>query len=236
MLTAQRPLRVAVLTSRRAPGLTELLAERGDLYQIVCVLPSEEDPDARLEAADVPVVPNLIRRFYARGHVELSDLAVRRAYDRRTVRLLAPHAPDLLLMSSYLYIVTEPLLSAYSGRIVNVHGSDLARLGPDGRPLYPGLRAVRDAIAAGETETRASSHIVTEAIDAGPILRRSRPYPVAPVAAALRAAGAQHALNAYAYAHQEWMLLTAWGPLLLDAVARFAAGAKLVGAAAEAVS
>ncbi|MGH9366815.1 MAG: phosphoribosylglycinamide formyltransferase [Thermoanaerobaculia bacterium] len=237
MLTGRRPLRVAVLTSRRAPGLSELLAERGGLFEIVCVLATEEAFfDARLEAADVPVVPNLIRRFYSWRHVGLSDLVARHSYDRRTVRLLAPYGPDLLLMSSYLYIATEPLLAAYPGRIINVHGSDLARRGPDGRPLYPGLRAVRDAIAAGETETRATSHLVTADLDAGPILRRSRPFPVSPLAARLRAAGADHALNAYAFAHQEWMLATAWGPLLLDAAACFAAGSQRAGAAAEAVS
>jgi formyltetrahydrofolate hydrolase len=126
-------------------------------------------------------------------------------------------------------------LRAYPGRIVNVHGSDLARRGADGRPLYPGLRAVRDAIRAGELETRATSHVVTEDLDAGSILRRSRPFPVPPLVAALSAAGAGHAVNAYAYAHQEWMLATAWGPLLLDAIAG-AAGASRLGRPAEALS
>jgi formyltetrahydrofolate hydrolase len=122
----------------------------------------------------------------------------------------------------------------YPGRIVNVHGSDLTRTDSEGRPLYPGLRAVRDAIAAGESETRATSHVVTEALDAGPILRRSRPFPVSPMIADLRFAGARHAVNAYAHAHQEWMLLTAWGPLLLDAVARFSgAGRQAPALAAE---
>lgn len=234
MLTPPGPLRVAVLTSRRAPGLCELLEARGDRFDVVCVLTTEEDfPNAATQAVGIPVVPNLIRRFYAWTRAGLSDLAVRRAYDLRTVRLLAPFRPDLLLMSSYLYIVTEPLLSAYPGRIVNVHGSDLARTGSDGRPLYPGLRAVRDAISAGEAETRATSHVVTEALDAGPILRRSRPYPVAPLVEALRRAGARHAVNAYAHAHQEWMLRTAWGPLLLDAVARFAGDRRVAAASAE---
>jgi len=237
MLNAHRPLRVAILTSRRAPGLAELVAERGALFHLVGVLSTEEDfADARLQAAGVPVVRNPIRGFYALQRAALSDLAVRRAFDRRTVRLLAPLRADLVLLSSYLYIATEPLLTAYAGRLVNVHGSDLARRAPDGRPLYPGLRAVRDAIAAGELETRATSHLVTAALDDGPILRRSRPFPVSPLAAELRAAGARHALNAYAYAHQEWMLATAWGPLLLDAIARAAGAPADLGRRSEAVS
>jgi phosphoribosylglycinamide formyltransferase-1 len=235
MLTGHDPLRVAVLTSRRAPGLRDLLEARDASFRIVCVLATEEEfRDASLEAAGIPIVPNLIRRFYAWMRTGLGDLELRRRYDERTARLLAPHRPDLLLMSSYLYIATEPLLSVYPGRIVNVHGSDLTRTDSEGRPLYPGLRAVRDAIAAGESETRATSHVVTEALDAGPILRRSRPFPVSPMIADLRFAGARHAVNAYAHAHQEWMLLTAWGPLLLDAVARFSgAGRQAPALAAE---
>jgi folate-dependent phosphoribosylglycinamide formyltransferase PurN len=224
MLSEGRPLRVAALASRRAPGLKDLLALRDARYEIVCVLSSEEDfADAALaRAAGVPLLSHPIGRFY-RGHQsDLRDLRRRRYYDRATERLLARHRPDLVLFAGYLYIVTRPLLDAYPGRLVNVHGSDLARRTPDGRPLYPGLRAVRDAIRAGETETRATAHIVTEALDDGPILLRSRAFPVAPVAAALRAAGADHALNAYAYAHQEWMLSAAWGPLLAGAVRLFA--------------
>jgi len=237
MLNSHRPLRVAVLTSRRVPGLAELLAERGALFDLAGVLSTEADfSDARLEAAGVPLIRNPIRAYYSWRRAALPDLAVRRAFDRRTVRLLEPLRPDLVLLSSYLYVATPPLLSAYPGRIVNVHGSDLARRSADGSPLYPGLRAVRDAIRAGEPETRATSHLVTDELDAGPMLRRSRPFPVAPLVGPLRAAGAEHALNAYAYAHQEWMLATAWGPLLLDAIARAAGEAAGLGPAWEAVS
>ena len=100
------------------------------------------------------------------------------------------------------------MLEAFPDRIVNVHGSDLARTGARGRPLYAGLRAVRDAIRAGEPETRATAHFVTERLDEGPILLRSRPFPVSPLVADLRRRGLAHALKAYAFAHQEWMLET----------------------------
>jgi len=224
MLTPKRPLRVAVLASRRAPGLSDLLALRDASFEIVCVLSSEEDfADAALpRASGVPLLSHPIGRFYRWQKADLRDLRQRRYYDRATERLLARYRPDLVLLSGYLYIVTRPLLDAHPGRLVNVHGSDLARRTPEGRVLYPGLRAVRDAIRAGETETRATAHVVTEALDDGPILLRSPAFPVAPVAAALRAAVADHALNAYAYAHQEWMLLAAWGPLLAGAVRLFA--------------
>jgi phosphoribosylglycinamide formyltransferase-1 len=218
MLT-DRP-RVAVLFSRRCPGLQSLLAgHRRRDFDLIAVLVSDGGlPDrGALGAARVAVLDHAIRDFY--GNRPLSDLARRREFDERTVGLLAPLRPDFVLLSSYLYLLTEPMLEAYPGRIANVHGSDLLRKGAGGRPLYPGLRAVRDAIAAGEAETRATAHVVTERLDDGPILLRSRPFPVAPFVGDLRLRGLAHAVNAYAFAHQEWMLSTAWGPLLTDSVA-----------------
>ena len=43
---------------------------------------------------------------------------------------------------------------------------------------------------------------------------------VSPLVAELRRGGNLHAVNAYAYAHEEWMLATAWGPLLTGAIPR----------------
>lgn len=226
MLTG--PLRVAVLSSHRAPGLADLLADaRGSgLYDVVCGIATEEDfADAGAYASrGVPFHLHPIRSFYKQRGCRLTDLAPRPEYDRGLLALLEPYGPDIVLLSSYLYILTEPFLEVFPGRIVNVHGSDLTRLGPDGRPLYPGLRAVRDAIEAGERETFATAHVVTEKLDEGPPLARSSPYPVAPFVGELLARGKTRAVHAYAHAHQEWMLDTAWGPLLTDAV-------RIVGAA-----
>jgi phosphoribosylglycinamide formyltransferase 1 len=219
--------RVAVLCSRRCPGLESLFAghRRGNFELVVFVVSDGGLPDREPFArAGVAVRDHTIRAFYA-GR-PLSDLARRREFDERTVALLEPHRPDFVLLSSYLYRLTEPMLEAYPGRVANVHGSDLLRKGGDGRPLYTGLRAVRDAIAAGEGETRATAHVVTEKLDDGPILRCSRPFPVSPFVAELRRRGLSHAVHAYAFSHQEWMLETAWGPLLTDSVALLAGRAR----------
>jgi folate-dependent phosphoribosylglycinamide formyltransferase PurN len=230
--------RVAVLFSSRCPGLASLLAgHRRRQFDLACALTSEDDFSGRhcLPSLRIPLLTHPIREFYARAGRPLADLATRREYDRRSVALLAPYRPDLLVLSSYLYLLTDPVLEAWPARIVNVHGSDLRRTRPDGRPLYPGLRAVRDAIRAGEKETRATAHIVTAELDAGPILLRSRPFPISPMADDLRRVGATRALSAYAHAHQEWMLETAWGPLLTNAIALLAGQRAQRGAAPPAL-
>lgn len=222
MLSPARPLRVAVLCSRRAPGLLDLLGDprHGSLYDVVCCLTTEEafEGQSGVEARAIPCVAHPLRRFYRARGAALWDLGVRREYDAATVERLAPFQPELIALSSYLFILTGPMLAAYLGRIVNVHHADLTLRDASGRPRYPGLRAVRDAILAGEAETRATSHLVTEALDDGPLLLRSWAFPVAPLARDVLAWGARDILHAYAFAHQEWMLRSAWGPLLAGSI------------------
>ncbi len=228
MLKPPHRLRVALLASHRAPGVGDLLADplRGSLYELSVVLGSAEDlrDAAAIEAAGVPAVIHSYRHFCARSHCRSGDLAARREYDRQSAEILRVFQPDLILLSGYLLILTRPMLSAYSNRIVNIHGSDLTAGSPSGVPPYPGLRAVEHAIFAGERETRATAHRVTDAVDAGHPLLRSRAFPVSPLAEAARARGDTRMLKAYAFAHQEWMLHEAWGPLCKSVIRLAAAG------------
>ena len=130
---------------------------------------------------------------------------------------MRPYAVEAVL-AGYLLILTAPMLEAFDGRIINVHHSDLLRRTPEGRARYPGLRAVRDAIRAGERETRATAHVVTAQLDEGPVLVQSSAYPVPPVAAWAREREDWDLLKAVVWAHQEWMLRDAWGPLLAGAL------------------
>ena len=212
------PLRVALLCSRRAPGLEFLLdrdPRRGKIYDIVALVTSDPECTAHVRSGDgPPLLVNDIRAFYTRAGTRLSDLGPRPDYDRGTVRLLEPFKPDLVVLCGYLHIVTPPLLDAYSGRMVNIHDSDL--------PRYPGLHATRDAVIAGERETRSSVHVVVPEVDAGPGLFRSWPFPVHELVDAARREGKTDILKAYAYAQREWMMVASWGPLLAAAIDAFA--------------
>lgn len=230
MLTTTRPLRVAVLCSRRAPGLAHLLASdpaRGTAFDIVAVVTSESAcPEADLlDARGTAQVVHDIRAFYdARTSKVYRDFVTRRAYDRATVDLLAPFAPDLVLLDGYLYLLTRPMLEAYPNRILNLHFSDLTIRRADHRPAYVGIRAVRDALADGQIETSATVHLVNDEPDGGAPVVRSWHFPVSPLVARARQWHATDMLKAYAYAHQEWMIREASGPVLSAALALVAAG------------
>lgn len=224
MLSGPSRLRVALLCSRGAPGLAHLLADpaRGRSYDLVACLTAEDAfaQHGALQAHGIPCLRHPIRGFYRWQGAPLGDMGLRRDFDAGTLRLLEPCAPDLLVLSSYLYVLTEPVLAAFPGRIVNVHHADMA----PGARAYPGLRAVRDAILAGETETRATAHVVTPQLDAGPLLLRSWPFPVAPLASQALAWGALDVVKTYATAHEQWMLRASFGPLLAGSIALFAEG------------
>lgn len=227
----QRPLRVGVLCSRRAPGLMYLLAcapDRGRTFDIVCCLTSEQTfaEEVRVERRGIPVVPHPIHEFFSeRGASIARDREVRAAFDAETVERLEPYRPDLLLLDGYLYLVTGPILRAYAARILNLHFADLTLRREDGGPRFPGIRAVRDAIAAGCTETRATVHLVDACADAGPPIVRSWPFPVPPLVEALRVREAADAAKACISAHQQWMMRTVSGPLLASALRLVATGA-----------
>jgi folate-dependent phosphoribosylglycinamide formyltransferase PurN len=228
MLSA-RPRRIAVLCSGRAPGLLHLLprSDAAREWRIACCLTSEdrfefEDDVAR---SGVPIIHHAIHRYYAEhaSDARLSDRNVRQAFDAETVKLLDGYQPDLVILAGYLWLLTQPMLTRFENRIINVHHADLLLRSASGAVRYPGLRAVRDAILAGERETRCTAHLVTDRLDEGPILARSAPFPVPEIAAWARSHGEHDVLRRVIWAHQEWMLRAAFGPLMeraLDSLAQ----------------
>lgn len=227
-LDAPGPLRVAVLCSARAPGLGEILRRSGEAgapYRLVACVTSDAGcrEEELLSDSGVPLRTVDLRAFYDERGAPISDRSVRAEYDRRVLEAMADARPDALILCGYLYVVTSVLLDAFPGRVVNIHHSDLLRTGSDGRPLYRGLRAVRDAVLAGETETRSTVHLATAEVDEGPILARSEPFPLHPLLVEdARRRGQKDVLKAYAYAHREWMMAESWGPLLDRALERLA--------------
>jgi folate-dependent phosphoribosylglycinamide formyltransferase PurN len=235
------PMRVGVLYSRRAPGLRHLLEDdpnRGTQYEIVCCLASDDSPAEKALAAShgIPVIVHPIRRFLLDRACRLSDPSGRAAYDATMVERLASYRLDLVLLTSYLYAITEPMLSCFQHRIINVHHGDLTRRDRDGRARFIGLRAVRDAVHAGECETRATVHLVTSEIYQGPPFLRSWAFPVSPLAHDALTWGATDMLKAYVHAHEEWMIHSTWGRLLTGALELIATGRLDLAALARAMT
>lgn len=230
LVDADRPIRVAVLASEGDARLRYLLADdpnRGAVYELAGAVVNVAGSDAArvMESHAVPVDVCDIHEFYDERDATLEDMRVRRAFDARTAELLAGYDPDLVVLAGYLHILTDPLLDRFFPAIVNAHHADLTIRDEVGRPVYTGLRSVEDAIRAGESSTRETTHVVTEDVDKGPIVARSRPFAVhRELVDEALARGDEDAFSAYVYAHRRWMLREGGGRTLAKTIELVADG------------
>ena len=93
----------------------------------------------------------------------------RLVYDRLLVDELRRHAVDLVCLAVFMRLLSAEFVSAFPGRILNIHPSLL--------PAFPGMDAQRQALEYGVKITGVTVHFVTRELDAGPILMQ-RPVPV----------------------------------------------------------
>lgn len=223
------PLRAGVLTSSRAPGLERLLersTKPGAPYRVAAVVasdPASEALDAVREAG-VPAAVHDPEAFCERIGTSTGDRQARRAHDRAVARTLRRAGAEAVVMCGYLWIATPALLSAFPDRVLNIHDADLTIRDEEGIPVYRGLRSTREAVRAGEPETRTTVHLATERVDVGPPVLLSRAFPVHPMTEDARRWEAEDLLSAYAYAQREWMMHACWGAMLDRALELLARG------------
>jgi folate-dependent phosphoribosylglycinamide formyltransferase PurN len=209
------------MCSARSPGLPDLLGlQMPGNAVVVGVITSDPSSTALPDTAgaQVPCFVHDIREFYRRESAKLTDLGLRPDYDAATARILRELDAEVVVLCGYLHILTAPVLDLFPNRLINIHDSDLLVTGEDGLPRYRGLRSTRDAILAGEPETRSTIHLVRPAVDVGPALLRSWSFPVHRLAVDAVEWNAAPLLKAYAYAQREWMMRAAWGRMLLSAL------------------
>ena len=217
------PLRIALLTSQQVTGVERLLADpnRGSLWELSIVIGSEPElaGAALLEDAHVPVELRPIRLVPA-----FRNLRAREDYDQDLGDLLARLSVDYILLDGWQYILTEAVTARFPGKIFAIHDADFSIRD---RAVYSGPHAVRDAILAGESETRSSVYLVTREVAKGPLFLLGAPYAVAPMARDARERGDIGFLYAYAELHRSWMR-AGWGAMLARALELLAGGTTTV--------
>ena len=95
----------------------------------------------------------LSQKFF--DSAEQRDVAMRDFFNQ--------HGVELVVDAGYDRVHSRPFLDAFEGRIINVHPSLLPAFGG-------GMDAVERALASGAKVTGATVHVVTDDLDAGPIL------------------------------------------------------------------
>ena len=147
---------VAVLVSRTSHCFYDLLmrSEEGKLGGKV-VLAVGNHPDLE-EVADRFRVP-----FYC--------LPTRRSGDpeqeQALLELLGHHHIDLVVLARYMRILSEKVISAYPGKIINIHHAFL--------PAFQGGNPYLQAWERGVKMIGATAHYATVDLDEGPIIEQS---------------------------------------------------------------
>lgn len=156
LLVTQPPLRLAVMASGTGSNFEALARACGDgrLHgQVVVLAVNRADCGARERAERLGIPCEVI------DHRQQPS---REALDRALIGLFAAHRVDLVVMAGWMRIVTPVLIGAFPERLVNIHPSLL--------PSFRGADGVGQALAAGVTLAGCTAHLVTEEVDAGPIL------------------------------------------------------------------
>ena len=149
-------IRIAVLVSGRGSNLQAIIDSIENKYlqaQISVVISDIADAYALVRARTHGI--NAI-------HIDPKKFATKEAYETEILNVFSSHNVQLVLLAGYMKILGKTLLTAYKGRILNIHPALL--------PSFPGLHAQEQAIKHGVKVAGCTVHFVDEELDGGPII------------------------------------------------------------------
>jgi phosphoribosylglycinamide formyltransferase-1 len=159
-------IRVGVLISGRGSNMSALMAAATGPecpFEIALVLSNKPDAGGLAVACEAGIEARCIdQRDFPKdreGHERALDAALREA------------GCEVVALAGYMRVLTPFLVSAWQGRMINIHPSLL--------PKYPGLDTHRRAIDSGDPDAGCTVHLVTEGVDEGPIIGQAR-VPILP--------------------------------------------------------
>ena len=157
-------LRLVVLISGGGSNLRALLDASDDAEFPARVVAIGDDRDAEgLAHAEEFGIPSFVVPFGA--------FDSREAWGDELLDQLRQWEADLVILSGFMRLLPPRVVEALSPALLNTHPAYL--------PEFPGAHAVRDALAAGVTETGASVIVVDNGVDTGPVVAQRR-VPVLP--------------------------------------------------------
>jgi phosphoribosylglycinamide formyltransferase-1 len=154
--SSSRPRCFGILISGRGSNMEALVraARAGRIPATPSVVISNEADAKGLATAASFGVPTAV--------FDHRDSPTREEHDRRVLDRLREHEVELVCLAGYMRLLSPLFVSAYPGRIMNIHPSLL--------PAFPGLHAQRKAVRYGVKVSGCTVHFVDEELDHGPII------------------------------------------------------------------
>lgn len=149
-------LRIAVLVSGRGSNFKAILdhINAGRIKAEVALLLSNAPDAPALRFAHDAGIP-----VWAKSHKEFPSRA---AFDAAMLEAMREAGVQAVMLAGYMRLLSPAFISAYEGRILNVHPSLL--------PSFTGVSGGPDALAYGVKVTGCTVHFVVNDLDAGPVV------------------------------------------------------------------
>lgn len=154
-------MNIAVFASGRGSNFQAILnaLQRGQLPARITLLVSNKSSAGALELARTHGIPAV--------HISPVQFSSEKAYVDRLLELLNEHNVQLIALAGYLKKIPSRVIERFRNRIVNIHPALLPKFG--GAGMY-GIHVHEAVLAAGETVSGATVHLVDEEYDRGAIL------------------------------------------------------------------
>ena len=85
--------------------------------------------------------------------------------EEKQLEILKKHRVECIVLARYMQIISPKLIQHFPNKIINIHHSFL--------PAFPGAKPYHSAYNRGVKIIGATSHYVTEELDAGPIIEQN---------------------------------------------------------------
>lgn len=149
--------RMAIFVSKMSHCLYDLLAryKAGEWnVEIPCIISNHEDLRYVAEQFDIPYYVWSIKKDHSnKAEVEAAEM-----------ELLEREKVTFIVLARYMQIISDEMISKYPHHIINIHHSFL--------PAFIGAKPYHQAWERGVKIIGATSHYVTEDLDAGPIIEQ----------------------------------------------------------------
>lgn len=163
-------LKIGVLASHGGSNMQAIIdaIEAGRLDARIVLVISNNSGSGALERA---------RKHDLHGrHLSGAHHPAAGALDAAICQALEEAGAEVIVLAGYMKKIGARTLEAFAGRILNIHPALLPRHGGPG--MY-GIHPHESVLAAGDTESGATVHVVDARYDEGPILKQ-RKVPVLP--------------------------------------------------------
>ena len=149
-------MRIVVLVSGTGSNLQAVIdaTKSGELDVEIAAVGADREGTYGVERASEAGLETFVVNF--------NSFPTREEWDAALTARVASYAPDVVVSSGFMRIVSADFIAAFNGKYLNTHPALL--------PAFPGAHGVRDAMAYGVKVTGCTVHWADAGVDTGPII------------------------------------------------------------------